>query len=332
MGRIRRKFRQLALSEKELQALENAALGYPLVGHDDFKSGFLFTHEGGTDVFRGFSPENIRITPGKEIELPGAERKTPSYTLEITDQDGRLHILKDRVAITGIGSNSSQNVLARKFHHFKGDDDTPLAISVIPATLEDHAVVHGAFVGARGPVPATLHADQGTTATVTVGFYDTKAAAHITGTEPNYDGLLLETPAVLQNGLKISQPLVYVAVWGALEDPQKPGSPLALASIPAKTSLAFLSNKEALLEAIRITEHIDLATAPEDIKEKAMRRYLRDNFKDEQLRIKRIEALQDHSLPANVRGKRVFAASFAKNPQVAALLHKRKTPQKSPGR
>ncbi|TNE28796.1 MAG: hypothetical protein EP349_07445 [Alphaproteobacteria bacterium] len=332
MGRIRRKFRQKALSEKELHALETAALGYPLVKHDDFKEGFLFTHEGGNDVFRGFTPENIRITPGKEIELPGAERKTPSYTLEITDTQGNLHILKDRVAIAGIGSNSSQKVLARKFHHFQAEEETPLAVCVIPATLENHAVVHGAFVGARGPVPATIHEDQGTVATITIGFYDAKAAGHITGTEPNYDGLLLDTPAILQNGLKINQPLAYVAVWGALQDPQNPDRPLALAAIPAQTSLAFMSNKDALIEAIRISDHVDLAHAPEDIKEKAMRHYIRENFQDEQQRIKRIKALQNHSLPPNIRGKRVFAASFTKNPQVAALLPQGKTPQKQPKR
>ncbi len=332
MGRIRRKFRQKALSEKELHALETSALGYPLVKHDDFKDGFLFTHEAGHDVFRSFTPENIRITPGKEITLPNAERKTPSYTLEITDTDGNLHILKDRVAIAGIGSNSSQKVLARKFHHFKSEDDTPLVVCVIPATLEDHAVVHGAFVGARGPVPATIHEDKGTIATITVGFYDAKAANHITGTEPNYDGLLLDTPAVLQNGVKIPQPLAYVAVWGALQDPQNPDRPLALAAIPAQTSLAFMSNQEALIEAIRISDHIDLAPAPKDIKDKAMRRYIRENFQDEQQRIKRIKSLQNHSIPANIRGKRVFAASFAKNPQVAALLQHHKIPQKHPKR
>jgi len=330
MGRIRRKFRQKALSEKELQALENAALGYPLVGHHDFKTGFLFTHEGGHDVFRGFEPENIRITPGKEIELPGAERKLPSYTLEITDADGNLHILKDRVAIAGIGSNSSQKVLARKFNHFKSEAETPLAVCVIPATLENHAVVHGAFVGARGAVPATIHENTGTITSITVGFYDAKAAGHITGTEPNYDGLLLDTPAILQNGLKIPQPLAYVAVWGALDDPKSPGNPMALAAIPAQTSLAFMSNKEALLEALHITDQIDLSQAPDDVKDKAMRLYIRENFQDEQRRIKRIESLQNHSLPANVRGKRAFSASFAKNPQVAALLQQGKTLQKRP--
>lgn len=332
MGGIRRKFRQKALSEKELQALETAALHYPSVGHNDFKTGFLFTQEQGKDVFRDILPENIRITPGKAIELPGAERKTPSYTIEITDAEGNLHLLKNRVAIAGIGSNSSRDVLARKFHHFETKNHTPLSVFIAPATIQDHAVVHGAFVGARGPVPATIHEDKGTQATITIGFYDAKAATHITGTEPNYDGLLLETPAILQNGITIPQPLAYVAVWGALEDPQKPGSPLALAAIPAKTSLAFLSNRDALLEAIRITDRIDLTTASGDVQDKAMRRYLRENFQNETLRIKRIKALQNHSLPANVRGKRVFSASFTKNPQVAALLPQRKTPQQSPNR
>ncbi|TVQ84926.1 MAG: hypothetical protein EA357_01670 [Micavibrio sp.] len=321
MGRIRKKFRPKSVNAAQLQEIEEAALIYPQVGAEDFQSGFLFSQQSGKDVFEDIKAENVEISAGKPVRLPGAERDVPSYTLKITGADGAVTVLKDRVALAGIGSNSSRNVMARKFHHFKAED-VPLAVCVIPAEIRDHAIVHGAFVGASGPVPATIHAHSGSVSKLTVGFYDAKAAAHMTGTEPNYEGVLLDAAVELQNGLKINQALAYVAVWGALADPDNPQQPLALSSIPAQTSLKKLSNKEALALAVKITDGTDVSGLHELQRDQKLKNYARENFQDENRRIGRIAALQQHSIAPNIKGRRIFSADFTKNPKVAALLQK----------
>jgi len=297
------------LDDDALTAIEDAALAYPRATPDDFRASFLYLKNDAGDVFQNIDPARLRLAPGTPVTLPGAERPVPSWMLAVPLAGGGEIVLENRVALAGIGSNAARPVLARKFSGFTASAETGFAVCVVSATIDDHAVVHGAFLGARGPVPATLHADSGSSATVTIGFYDPGAAAHMTGTEPNYDALLMETPARLAGGQTIDAPLAYVAIWGAMQDPERPNRPLALSVVPhGAGDLRALPSLDALARAAQATDGI--ATAGPD-GEKLLRRYLRENITDTEQRMARIAALQQTALPANVRGARVYRAALA---------------------
>jgi hypothetical protein len=305
-----------------LKDIEDAALAYPGVSPSDFLQPFFFSKSSSDNAFNDIDPHSIIITEGRPLLLPGAEREVPSYTIEATTLDGVAIYLENRIALIGIGSNSSQTVLARKFQDFKPAKNSDLEIVVVPAVLKNFAVVHGGFLGFRGPVPATLYEHKGTESTVTVGFYDAEAAAQLTRTEPNYEGVLIESTAKLEgSNVSIKNPLAYVSIWGALQDPAAIHQPLEITEIPSETSLNSISSKQALKLAYKITEGIDLSKCPAKEVDERLRAYIRENFEDEALRFRRIGILQKHSLPSNVQGKRVFKAGLSKE----RVPHKKKS-------
>jgi hypothetical protein len=292
-----------------LKDIEDTALAYPGVSPSDFLQPFLFSKSLSDNAFIDIDPHSIVITEGKPLMLPGAEREVPSYTIETTTRDGATVRLESRIAIVGNGSNSSQTVLARKFQDFKSSKNSNLEIVVVPAVLKNFAVVHGGFLGFLGPVPATLYEHEGTESTVTVGFYDAEAATQLTRTELNYTGVLIEGTVTLEgSNVSIKNPLAYVSIWGALQDPSVPHQPLGVTEIPSETSLNSISSRQTLQLAYKITEGTDLSKCQAKERDERLRAYIRENFQDETLRLKRIGILQKHSLPSNVRGKRVFKA------------------------
>jgi hypothetical protein len=285
---------------------------YPGVTELDYLRPYVFLPNSFDNAISYINPHSIVITEGEPLLLPRAKRKVPSYTIDAEISDGASIRLERRIALLGIGSNSSQDVLVHsKFQRFQATESSDHEILIAPAALEDFGVVHGGFLRALGAVPAMLYKHEGTVSKVTVGFYDVEAAAHLTRTEPNYKGILIEGIARLwESNFSITNPLAYVSIWGPLRDPSAPHQPLALTEIPSATSLHDIESIRALRMAYTITEGIDLSESyPYEVIER-LRPYVAESIQDPALRSKRTALLQEHSLPTNVHGEIVFEAGL----------------------
>ncbi len=198
-----------------------------------------------------------------EILLKDATVPVPTYDVSFETKDGQEITLNDRVAIAGIGSNSSSDVLARKFAEIETDPQDPKDqfLAVMQASIEDHSVVKAAMTSGRGSVPVTIFPSEGNSTAVTVGFYTKAQAERLTGTEPNYDGVMIDAPIALKTGAKdengnvvdmeISNVVIYSCIWGALKGPD--GRPIADSQIPQDNDLISMNTPQTLLYATSLT-------------------------------------------------------------------------------
>lgn len=217
---------------------------YPHVTPELFETASLIRIDRG-EIIKGESVDRLRILENTTaITAPGTHILLPAHTLQLGLTDQITH--KDRIAIIGIGSNCSPEVLLQKFQKAGIGGDFILA----QANLENHTICHGAFLGGLGTVPATVLPHQGTTSQITVGFYTAEQAAALTGTEPNYDLVAIDGALTLRNTATphtiAEKALLYVSIWGALKDPQNSASPIALSAIPQTTPLAKMNSKEIM--------------------------------------------------------------------------------------
>lgn len=298
--------------QKDIAREFNAAVSYPGVGHADFDpehGSFRFKSAMKTDTaaYRAktskLDADSFTLEKTGTVMLKDAVVEVALYDVTVTDEDGNTIVMRDRVALAGIGSNSSKKVLKTKFSDYGGDAD----FVVMQARLVDYVVTHSAFAGAKGPVPATIHREIGAEASITVGFVSKEEAEHLTGTEPNYDGMSLKTKARFPNGLELDSPLAYVSVWGALTRDGK--TPLAHAAIPSTTKHTTISTKEAVEMACGIT---DPGLDPQ--------RFVYENRRDKVKRLARIARLQEqNALPVDVEGIKVFPATISTDPDAAHI-------------
>lgn len=158
--------------------------------------------------------------------------------------------LTNRTAIVAYGSNCAPAVLLEKFRKANIGGDFFIA----QAKLSGHAVVHTAYVGAQGLIPATVMPHDGSNSLVTVGFFDPAQAAALTGTEPHYDLVQTGFPIALR---EMSEDptlehggLIYVSLWGALTMDRQ--NPIALSAIPSETTLQKMPSADVLREVAGI--------------------------------------------------------------------------------
>jgi hypothetical protein len=269
------------------------ALAYPDLDPADFAGPCLFS------AAAACAPvSNFAVKPDETLELADALIPVPSWRISFTGPSGENLTWRKRIAVLGIGSNSSAKVLRRKL----GACD----LCVIPGRIADHVAAHGAFLGKNASTPATLHDVPGAVTAVTVGFYDQDDFFKMKATEPNYDALLLRRSVTLPDGTPI-RVLAWVAVWGALA---KNNLPLPLSEISAQTQLEKFSNAQARAYVMALT-----GAAGDD------RRFVYENFENRTLRRARTAILQKTAaLPPNVQGDMVYAAPVRRQADMAALL------------
>ncbi len=270
------------------------ACAYPKTNPGMFRAHSLTNAESGIstpllgDMILSGSP--FTQTIGGSVDLPTYEIKLP----------GEKRILLDRVAIIGIGSNCSPDVLIGKFRKKNVGGDFLVAQSEIP----NHAVVHGAFFGMAGTVPATVMPHQGTTTSITVGFYTAEQAVALTETEWNYD--LVQsgfTPVVKQeSGLAVEQGAAfYVSPWGALTTDGV--NPVALDAIPSATTLQKATSLEAMTTIAQILGQKNVEEFYDSLPG--------DDEADIQRRLKYIFDIQaQNALPAKIAGTQIQKADI----------------------
>lgn len=203
----------------DLKAAHEAACRYPHTTPDMFQHASLIRIDSGEIIVDESTRRTLIDTSPLSRTLKNTNTPLPTYNIQLPGKP----VLQDRIAILGIGSNCSPGILLQKFQSAGIGGEVYLA----QATLDKHAIVHSAFIGAKGYMPATVMPHDDTHAFITVGFYTPEQAEALTSTEPNYDlvqktGCIptrhLDNNPVLQNGA-----LLYVSIWGAFtEDSNAP--------------------------------------------------------------------------------------------------------------
>jgi hypothetical protein len=199
---------------EELKAAHQAACRYPHTTPDMFQHAALIRIDSNEIITDENTRRTLIDTSPFCRTLQGTTIALPTYNVQLPGKAA----LQDRIAILGIGSNCSPEVLIKKFQKAGIGGEVYLA----QATLEKHAVVHSAFIGALGYMPATVMPQDNTQSFVTVGFYTPEQAEALTTTEPNYD-LVHKSGAVLTHSLENAPvlkqgALLYVSIWGAFTE------------------------------------------------------------------------------------------------------------------
>jgi hypothetical protein len=287
-------------------AYENAS-GYPRTTPEMFEKASLICNDKQTVTADGFV-QTARITKSDICHrLANSQLLVPAYNVQF--QDKKQAPLKDRIAIVGIGSNCAPPVLLRKFKKSGIRGDFYLA----QAVLKDHAVVHSAFVGSIGSIPATVIPHKGTDAQVTVGFYTPEQAAALTGTEPNYDLVHKHDQIFIGRGDKTTAlaagALLYVSIWGALTEDHK--TPVLQSAIPQSSVLKTCSTAWAIQKAAQITGYDDTLSFIGNIKPgpEHLATRLQHSF----------EMHRKNSLPAVISGTQIKQAGLYKQVPGMAL-------------
>lgn len=261
------------------------AKAYPFVDASMFKDSSLISVQTGkiTHIHDAIAIQRSVF----DQQLEGSTDFLPSYDLILSTGE----VLHDRIPVIAIGSNSSPDVMIKKFNDKGMSGD----FAILQATINDHSVAHGAFVGAKGTIPATLIPDQGSSTHITVGFYTKEQADALTTTEPNYDLVALDSEVQLR-GFNPSVPpgsLGYVSPWGALS---KDGEhPLILASIPSTSPR----------EAASSTEAMDLIAKIVNPETNSTEDWFNTLSLGIESRLKVNNTLQAHALPAVIAGTQI---------------------------
>lgn len=273
------------------------AAAYPFVTPDMFTTSSLICIE--TSEVTPITDKIAIQTSVFDHLLDGTSHYLPAYDLLLSTGEA----LHDRIPVIAIGSNSSPDVMIKKFKDKAVGGD----FAILQATIGDHAVVHGAFVGAKGTVPATLTPDKHSSAHITVAFLTKDQVEKLMTTEPNYDVAAIESEVELRGFRPIvpSGALVYVSPWGALtKDGQ---NPLILSSIPSTTPHETVTSLEAMefVAQIAISES---KTAVE--KEKTTQEWFNTLGLDVGSRLKVNDTLKSQALPAVIAGKQIKGATI----------------------
>ena len=308
------------------------AVSYPNVTADDFQDSYMISvgkAEVEAEVDRAprvIDQDSFSYKPtGELIYLQGAEIGIPSYDVTFSTEDGEEVTLRNRVSLAAIGSNSSPDILQKKFNALAvGDVPDDEKVAVMQAKLENHVVAEAAFVSGTGAVPVTIEHREDSHARITIGFLTKGQAEKLTGTEPNYEGVMLDTRATFQNGTSIPSPVAYVSIWGALTRDGE--NPIANVDIPQRTDLEKMNTVQALDLVGGLTEgHAGGFAAPDrdllDYVDGHMENYAEGPEKEAKHaeRLERTRKLQEggHSLPALAYGQRVFMSTIARDPIAA---------------
>lgn len=288
---------RMTTSLQDLKDAHERACRYPHTEPHMFEQAALI-RIGEGEVIRDENAHRAHITTSLYAHtLQGSYKTLPTYNVELPGN----HILKDRIAILGIGSNCSPPVLIEKFRKAGVGGEVYLA----QATLDHHAIVHSAFVGASAYMPTTIMPHEISQSHITVGFYTPDQAEALTATEPNYDlvqksGIIrtrkLETNPILEHGA-----LLYVSIWGAFAE--NGGNPVLQQAIPQISPLTAKPTIWTAAKAAEITGYgSDVLKLAENIKPglEHLETRLRHTFK----------LHPHHALAAHIAGYPVKKASL----------------------
>ncbi len=212
------------------------ALGYPFVDAErDFQARLFqlqsLSNKEKNITSEGLVKESLKITASDPVkfDIPGrtGAYEMNAYSVNFKAGDKEYNF-ENRVALLAIGSNSSDVQLTRKFSQFGNDVD----VTIVPAWLEDYAVVYTPFYAPYGSIAATLYHMPGISCRVTIGFYTKNEAALITTTEGPYDIRRINHKITFDNGVLFNNPAAYISTHGVLTLDQK--RPVLLSEIPHK--------------------------------------------------------------------------------------------------
>lgn len=234
-------------SPAELQIAYKTACAYPHTTPDMFHHAALIRIDNSEVIIDETTRRTLIETSPVSRELRDIDIALPAYNVTLSGREP----LRNRIALLGIGANCSPAMLLKKFQKAGVGGEFYLA----QATLVDHAVVHAAFVGATGSVPATVIPYKGTHAYITAGFYTPEQAEALTATEPNYD-LIQKHDTVLtreieSNPVLLHGALLYVSIWGAFTEDGT--MPTLQSGIPQTSDLNTHPTSWAIEQVARIT-------------------------------------------------------------------------------
>lgn len=358
----------MADQKKKKEAVDFVA-GYPRVTPDLFDNSYLLKAIGeGVDEDHNTpktSPiieDSITIEETGQAPLPGnpdeQAPKVPVYTISFQTEDGQSHVLENRYAFIGYGSNSSPEVLAKKFGPQNFGANKDVQTPVLMVNVKDHAIVHSAFIGGAGSIPVTMMREEGVHCRVSMSFYTKDQVQRMNSTEPNYDVFRLdETEFTLNNGAKVpARPGIYDSIWGALLSPQ--GMMMANDCIPHQgRNIQFIMTKGAMKQAhdIFAKAYTSLSNA---FNVYGGFEYLKNNFEDFILtarnpraseglsskamalekerrlafRMKINAALMERSKPRNLKGVCIQPASLTEGREKILEAKKQKKPRRNPSK
>lgn len=237
------------MTENDLKQAYDIACAYPNTTPDMFKDAALIRIDSREVVINDDTRRTLINTSSYSRQLQGTNIALPTYNIQLPGSEAKS--LNDRIAILGIGSNCSPEVLLNKFQKAGIGGEFYLAQVTLPKTC----VAHSAFAGAKGTVPATAFPEADTESYITVGFYTPEQAEALTGTEANYDLVQKSGPIHtwgLDNNPVLAQgALLYVSIWGAITEDGK--TPVLQAGIPQTSSLIARPTSWAITNAARIT-------------------------------------------------------------------------------
>jgi hypothetical protein len=151
--------------------------------------------------------------------------------------------LAARNPVLAYGSNAAPAVLARKLA--TSAETAP----VLKAALRGFDVVYSAHISPYGAIPATLAASAGTETTAFVAYLSEQQLELLSGTEPNYDLIPLESGACEQeDGTPASSISAYMSRHGCL---LHEGSPIAVQGIAARHRSFPAMTEPQMLDLVR---------------------------------------------------------------------------------
>lgn len=157
---------------------------------------------------------------GQSILLDGADDSLSSC-LNAALAEANADPLDSRSPVVSIGSNSSPDVLRRKFALFRHPVSRTLPL--VRAQLHHIGVGHSAHVSKAGYIAAAPYSQQGRRSTVWVAWLDERQLMALDETEPNYQRIELhgeDCPLVLDNGERPESFSLFASNWGVLTDGQ----------------------------------------------------------------------------------------------------------------
>jgi hypothetical protein len=133
--------------------------------------------------------------------------------------DANAAPLGDRSLVVSIGSNSSPDVMRRKFANYR----LPVSqvLPLVRGQLHNIAVGHSAHVSKAGYIAAAPYLQLGERTTVWVSWLDEGQLRALDETEPNYRRIQLDAeayPLVLDSGERPEAFSLYTSRWGVLTD------------------------------------------------------------------------------------------------------------------
>lgn len=196
-------------------------------------------------------------------------------TLELPDE----RVLEGRHPVLALGSNAAPEVLIRKFE--RGDPEDP--VPVVRAALSGFDIVYSAHISAYGSIPAALQVSAETTVFTYVTYFSDSQLDLMSGTEPNYDLVLLEEVSCeLETGGSLSRVASYLSKHGCLTIGD---SEVALSDVPARgRRFPTMSEPETL-------EHVKAELSPAQ----TMEDFIVENVEDPELAKARTRLLRGNA-------------------------------------